>query len=64
METYNYYKEQISRLDKDSEIVYVKIQDGNGDSTKFLHINKESIDLIIGFLQNALNNQTINEDKQ
>ena len=50
----SYYKNELNRL-KDSEYFKsVKLFDGNGENTKQMDLNSESIPVLIEFLQKEL----------
>lgn len=49
-----YYKSELNKLDLDSEFpIQVVIYDGNGDKTKFMSLNKDSIAVLEEFLKLA-----------
>ena len=48
-----FYKGELSRLDGDSKSFQVVIYDGNGDKTKFMGLNKDSIAVLEEFLKLA-----------
>lgn len=54
----NYYKTQLEKLKIDSDYVpTIVITDCEGDKTKHLSLNDESIPVIIEFLQGLLKSQ-------
>jgi hypothetical protein len=47
----DYYKNELSRINKRAETINIKLTDFDGNSTKNLGVNRESIPLLIEFLE-------------
>ena len=54
MNKFNYYESQLKNLENGEYFKSIKVFDGNGNSTKQLDLNKESIPVIIEFLTQEL----------
>lgn len=55
MDGYNYYKDQVSNLRPDDQFNQsIVVYDGQGNKTKTLALNEESIPVLLEFLQNEL----------
>lgn len=54
---YDFYKEQLNILNKDAPTINIQLTDYDGNKTKCLGVNKESLTDIIDFLNDYVNNK-------
>ena len=64
MENFNYYVNELKRINPNSEYPgSIKISDGEGNSTKYLSLNKESASIIAQWLLDSFNDESIKVQK-
>ncbi len=51
----NYYKNQLEKLNIESELITIKLYDYDGNKTNDFSLNEESIKVLIGFFTERLN---------
>jgi hypothetical protein len=50
---FNYYKNELSKVNLKSEYApNIKINSGEGDSTKWFNLNQESAEILVAWLKN------------
>lgn len=63
MEKFNYYKEELSKLDKNAPTISIVVSDFHGNKTKNMNLNSESLPEVITFLIELLaEKKNINND--
>ena len=53
-EKYNYYRDELSKLKETEYYPTIQIRDGNGNNTKWLALNEESIPIIMDYLSELM----------
>lgn len=56
MKKYNYYKDQIEKINPKSSVISIKITDFDGNETKNFSLNKESIPELKKLISKILKN--------
>ena len=52
---FNYYKEELSKLKRSEYFTTIQFRDNQGNYTKNMNLNKDSIPVFINYLQEELN---------